>query len=378
MTHGPTAGQSASFPDIRDRFQGCLLGGAVGDALGAPVEFMSLETIRAKFGLNGIRDFAPAYGRLGAITDDTQMTLFTAEAMIRSWMSHQDRGLISPEDVAAHAYARWLMTQGEKPPPEPSGFTESPGWLFKVKALHSRRAPGNTCLSALRVLDYADAPARNSSKGCGAVMRMAPVGLAGWRFGWDTEYVLALGAHLGRLTHGHPTGYLSAGAFAALVFELLHGSTLEDAAGTVVELLGRHDGYQETVVALEKARNGASRNGDRMIVTRDLGEGWIGEEALAIGLYCALVAPSLEEGVILAANIDGDSDSTGAIAGNLLGVMHGVDAIPTHWLKQIELREVIGVLADDLFDCVDWALTGPMDPESSAVCQRYYERYPPN
>ena len=378
MSNSPTPTSPAPGANIPDRFQGCLLGGAVGDALGAPIEFMSLETIRARFGPAGIRDFAPAYGRRGAITDDTQMTLFTAEAMIRSWMRDQTSGLSSPEDITARAYARWLITQGEKPPNEPCDFANSARWLFKEKALHSRRAPGNTCLSSLRVLDYADAAARNSSKGCGAVMRMAPVGLAGWRFGWDSAYVLALGANLGRLTHGHPTGYLSAGAFAALVFELLKGSSLEDATGTVVELLGSHEGHQETVMAIDQARNAAAGNGDRMTVPLTLGEEWIGEEALAIGLYCALVAPDLEEGVILAANIGGDSDSTGAIAGNLLGAVHGAAAVPARWIEQLELKEVIGTLADDLYDCVDWKLSGPMDRDVSAVSQRHHERYPPN
>ena len=105
--------------------------------------------------------------------------------------------------------------------------------------------------------------------------------------------------------------------------------------------------------------------------------GWIGEVALAIGLYCALIAPNLEEGVILAANIGADSDSTGAIAGNLLGATHGAGAVPARWLEQLELKEVIGTLADDLYDCVDWAVSGPMDREVSAVSQRLYERYPP-
>lgn len=67
-------------PDaIRDRYQGCLLGGAVGDALGAPLEFMRRSEILQAFGPKGITDLVPAYGKLGAITDDTQMTLFTAE-----------------------------------------------------------------------------------------------------------------------------------------------------------------------------------------------------------------------------------------------------------------------------------------------------------
>jgi ADP-ribosylglycohydrolase len=74
------------------RIRGCLLGGAVGDALGAPVEFLSLQEIRDKFGPAGIHDYARAYGRRGAIADDTQMTLFTAEGLLRATMRWLDRG----------------------------------------------------------------------------------------------------------------------------------------------------------------------------------------------------------------------------------------------------------------------------------------------
>lgn len=69
-----------------DRIKGCLLGGAVGDALGAPVEFLEWAAIRNTFGAQGIVDYAPAYGRLGAITDNTQMMLFTAEGLLRAYV----------------------------------------------------------------------------------------------------------------------------------------------------------------------------------------------------------------------------------------------------------------------------------------------------
>jgi hypothetical protein len=100
---------------LLDRIRGCLLGGAVGDALGARVEFMKLPEIRRCFGAAGIRDFAPAYGRLGAITDDTQMTLFTAEGFIRAWVRDQLKGMCHGPGVVHHAYMRWLLTQGEQP-----------------------------------------------------------------------------------------------------------------------------------------------------------------------------------------------------------------------------------------------------------------------
>src|ERR1035437_2029527 len=97
---------------ILDRYQGCLLGGAIGDALGAPVEFMSGAEITRQFGPGGIQEYAPVFGRIGAITDDTQMTLFTAEGVVRSWVRayvHSPSGI--PGQIAM-AYQRWLHTQG--------------------------------------------------------------------------------------------------------------------------------------------------------------------------------------------------------------------------------------------------------------------------
>ena len=79
----PTKSESSDVcVSIPSRFRGCLLGGAVGDALGAPVEFWSRSEILRQFGPDGVRDYIPAYGRIGAITDDTQMSLFTADETV--------------------------------------------------------------------------------------------------------------------------------------------------------------------------------------------------------------------------------------------------------------------------------------------------------
>jgi hypothetical protein len=95
-----------------DRFAGCLLGGAVGDALGASVEFSTLAEILERYGPGGIQHYAFAYGRLGAITDDTQMTLFTAEGLIRTWTRLCAKGITTHIGVTRLAYLRWLATQG--------------------------------------------------------------------------------------------------------------------------------------------------------------------------------------------------------------------------------------------------------------------------
>ena len=314
---------------VKQQFLGCLLGGAVGDALGAPVEFMRRAEILARFGPGGITEYAPAYGGIGRITDDTQMAMFTAEGLIRAWVRANCRGLSSTSSVVSHAYLRWLQTQGETSACDISFSANEPGWLFQQRGLHSRRAPGNTCLSALREMPSLAHPANNNSKGCGGVMRVAPVGLFAWRQGDFEQETFRLGTELAALTHGHPTGALTGGVLAVLIWTLVDGASLSEAISTAKRVLKDAPRHEETLSAIEQAERLA---GTRLLPAKaiaKMGEGWIAEEALAISIYCALVACDFEHGVILAVNHDGDSDSTGAIVGNLLGTMHGASAIPT-------------------------------------------------
>ncbi|MGQ0658602.1 MAG: ADP-ribosylglycohydrolase family protein [Chromatiales bacterium] len=357
----------------RKRFLGCLLGGAVGDALGASVEFMDLGEIRDTFGSGGIRDYAPAYGRLGAITDDTQMTLFTAEGLLRGWVRQRVKGIASYPVVTTHAYLRWLLTQGEEPRCHPDA--DAMGWLYSQQELHSRRAPGNTCLSALRGLkDFTDR-AVNDSKGCGGVMRVAPVGLFAWHRRQRKGGVLQtfdLAVKLAAITHGHPSGQLPAGVLAVLIMGLIDGLSLAQMLTVARACLERYSGHRETLQALDVAEELASSAARPDDAIARLGKGWVAEEALAISIYCALVAKGFEEGVVLAVSHSGDSDSTGAITGNLLGAMHGLDDIPKRWLDPLELRGVIAELADDLFSFPSWKIGGASDDRS------IHDRYPGN
>ena len=346
---------------IKGRFLGCLLGGAVGDALGAPVEFMRRSEILNTFGPDGITKFAPAYGGLGIITDDTQMTLFTAEGLLRAHHRYCARGMCSWSGVVASAYTRWLRTQGEQPSQEINRHWQSydEGWLFQQQSLHKRRAPGNTCLSALKAMKTFGDPAHNDSKGCGGVMRVAPVGLMAWNKKRGSENARAafdMGTELAALTHGHPTGALTGGVLAVLVLALTDGASLQEGLTTATALLKNRERHEETLRAIETAEEFAASTLPPHEAIAKLGQGWIAEEALAISIYCALVARSFQEGVILAVNHDGDSDSTGSITGNLLGAMYGVKAIPATWLEPLELHEIITDLAEDLFGVKCWPL----------------------
>jgi ADP-ribosylglycohydrolase len=181
----------------------------------------------------------------------------------------------------------------------------------------------------------------NDSKGCGGVMRVAPVGLAG-------RSVFKIGAESAAITHGHPTGYLVAGAFALIVYEIQNGQTLEESVHRAVQELKQHDQHQETLDAIEQARSLAASTKPSPQAVEQLGAGWIAEEALGISLYCALTAKDFLSGVLLAVNHGGDSDSTGAITGNLLGALCGAEAIPEKLLQNLEGRLVIQKLAEDL------------------------------
>jgi ADP-ribosyl-[dinitrogen reductase] hydrolase len=364
---------------VRSRFNGCLLGGAVGDALGAPVEFLDLDEIVLAFGEQGIRDYAPAYGKLGAITDDTQMTLFTAEALLSAHVYSAQQGQ-DPDffRAAAAAYARWLMTQENSRLISTGNAKLS--WLLQQKKLFSRRAPGTTCLSALQTSRGKVARAMNDSKGCGGVMRIAPVGmyfaysLTGERnAGRLLSNIFATGCDLAAITHGHPSGCLSAGALAVIVSLILVGNSLTEAIQAAKEELRKHPSHKETLAAIEKAESSAKSRPRERSALRELGKGFVAEEALAIGLYCALGAKDYEDGIILAVNHSGDSDSTGTITGNLLGAAAGVEAIPERWLAPLEMRSTIEAIADDLAAFPEWRLRGPANKEE---CNFYATRYP--
>lgn len=324
--------------------EACLLGGAVGDALGAEVEFLSLGEIRAEYGPGGVTDL-PAGG--GMITDDTQMTLFTAEGLIRAHNRQRERGIVDPPTMIGDAYLRWLATQRARSDDVPWRHPGEPsGWLITNQALFARRAPGMTCLGSLGSgqLGRPERPL-NDSKGCGGVMRVAPIGLI------DVDDPFGLAVATAALTHGHPSGFLSAGAFAAIVADLTAGIELAPAVEHALVTSRAWRGHDETTEALRAAVDLAAvepRATPELV--EQLGAGWAGEEALAIAVYCALTADSFESGMNAAVNHSGDADSTGAIAGNLLGLRFGLDDIPRRWLDNLVERDLVRRVARDLAD----------------------------
>ncbi len=354
-----------------DQIRGSLLGGAVGDALGAPVEFLTLTEIKAAFGPAGIADFAPAYGRLGAITDDTQLTLFTAEGMLRSYVRAQLRGICAIPTVVCYAYLRWLLTQGFSPQ-NPNLHVHTDGWLWTEQVIHQRRAPGNTCISALMARDRADGDrANNDSKGAGGIMRVAPVAMMFAGQPDRADDVFRLGKETAWLTHGHPTGYLSAAAFAVILHALLCGGTLESGIWRSRTFLSAEVDSGETLAAIDLSLTLAESETNSERALARIGGAWVAEEALATAIYCTLRAADFANGVRLAVNHSGDSDTTGSLTGQLLGAIHGERAIPRPWLDALEARETIVQIADDLCEHRNWELDYSDSDTERAIVGRY-------
>lgn len=322
-----------------ERYQGCLIGGAIGDALGWPVEFLRIDEIKQKYGPQGITHLEKGRGNLVEITDDTQMTIFTAEGLLRAENRGRNRGIGHIPSVVHRSYLRWLNTQGL------TSDVEKDGWIYSIEGFHTRRAPGNTCLNALMSgkMGTMEEPI-NNSKGCGGLMRTAPIGLF-----YKKEQAFKLGCESAAITHGHPSGYLSAGALSYLISAVIEGVDIEFAAEQALIECEKYPYSEESSKLIQKAISLSKSDTADLQAIESLGEGWVGEEALAVSIYCALkYKNNFEKAVITAVNHDGDSDSTGAITGNILGAYLGIKGIPENWVREVELSEELTQLADDL------------------------------
>ncbi|MFI8106570.1 ADP-ribosylglycohydrolase family protein [Streptomyces sp. NPDC086023] len=330
--------------DFRSRVRGTLLGGAIGDALGAPVAGLSLDGIREKHGLEGLTELAPAYGRRGSVTASTQLTLFTVDGLIRAHV-RRDTGAWHPPTDVHRAYLRWAATQHDWGPDERR--TDN-GWLAREEWLYARRGPDRACMTGFgdEILGTLDKPKNPTARDAGATGRSAPFGLL---VGWEPDLVLQLAVECAAQSHGHPTAYLSAGAFAVIVHGLARGDGLDASVQRALGMLGSRPGHQAVTDALQRAL-GAVRQGlpsPKLVESLSPGDGRDAEDALAVAVYCALVAEDLRHGLRLAVNHGGDSTATGALCGSLLGALHGETALPPAWLAELEGRATVLELADD-------------------------------
>jgi ADP-ribosylglycohydrolase len=342
---GSTAGAvwgRAEQQDFRSRVRGTLLGAAVGDAFGAPVDRLDLDAIREAHGAAGLTDPAPAHGRRGAVTHLTQLTLFSVDGLIRAQV-RRDTGAWHPPTDLHRAYLRWAATQRDW---GPDLRREEDGWLAREEWLYARRDAPRALLLGLgdETMGTPQAPKNPGERGPEAAARSAPFGLL---VGWEPQLVVQLAVECAAQTHGHPGACLAAGAYAVIVHGLARGESLDAAVQRALALLAARPGHEAVAAALQHAL-GAVRQGlpTAERVTELIGEA-TAEGLVAAAVYCALVGEDVRHGLRLAVNHGGPSAASGALTGGLLGALHGETALPPAWLAELEGRPTILELADD-------------------------------
>ena len=337
------------------KYRGCLIGGAAGDALGLPVEFLPLEEIFKRYGSKGITKYRLVDG-VAHISDDTQMSLFTANGLLLA-TAQDDLGRIAESyvDFIALSYRDWLETQMGT---YSFGSDAYSTWLINVPQLRQCRAPGMTCLSALqgdRLGTLENKQPINQSKGCGGVMRVAPIGLYLYeRFSADE--IDLIGAKAAALTHGHELGYIPAAMLVHIINMISHDETIGllpaiiDSLASVKRLFPNAQHMDELSRLIEKAIDLAHKDMNDVDAIYQLGSGWVAEETLAIAIYCSLKYQNdFDQAIIASVNHSGDSDSTGSVAGNILGAYLGFEAIPAKYIDYLEIKDIILEIADDLY-----------------------------
>lgn len=299
--------------DLRGKFAGVVLGTAIGDSLGYPVEFLGIDAIQKKYGERGVVDLPvrPLY------SDDTQMFRAVCEGLLRA-------GPAATLDKAAEEIAAEFIAWSKSP--------------------DNNRAPGASCLEGCANLSGGipwRMAGREGSTGCGAAMRSMAYGM--WF--WDRpELAAEWAATHALMTHRSHEAQASAAAVAAGVAAGIETSDWRYVADAMIEAALQYD--MRTSQMLVQAVDDVTKFWTDPSIVLDRWRGWTGAEAVAASLFCALRGRTYRHAVLLAVNSPGDSDTLGAITGALSGAVDGaIDNIPSNWIPRVEKSQELTTLA---------------------------------
>ncbi len=339
------------------KFRGALIAGACGDALGYPLDKLSVKRIMRQFGPFGLRTLVRTKknGYLALISANTQMMLAAADGLF--WASA--KGLQCDEGIY-RGYMRWFYSQtGEEPrrgqrtwlrrQPHEKDFC-----LVREKFMHARRDVGESSLAALECAERGSLKNKvNDSPNSEPLLRSVPIGLFYAGLPKEAFYEGVRGAVL---THSNPVAYLSAASMAALIASLAGGVSLPKSLACIVRLLSGMDRTDEIVASLEAAVTQANEHPAgteepwaHLDSLRSLGTGSDANEALAMAVYSVMACDDPFEAVITAANHDGRSSITAALTGAIEGVRFGDSFLPASWLASLEGKDILDKVSEKLY-----------------------------
>jgi ADP-ribosyl-[dinitrogen reductase] hydrolase len=314
---------------LQNRFRGCLLGLASGDAVGTTVEFKRRGTFPLVTDMVG---GGPFQLERGEWTDDTSMALCIAASLTE--LTYFDATDIMDR------FCRW----------KDSGYLSSNGHCFDI---------GNTVRDALRRYQRSGAPFSGStdvySAGNGCLMRLAPIPMF---FHADRAAVIEHAALSSRTTHGAEECIAASQLFAAMLHQALLGADKE----TILSGHGLDDIESRSVCAI------AQRAYQTKSVDQIRGSGYV-VESLEAALWCFDTTDSFEAAILLAANLGDDADTTAAICGQIAGAFYGESGIPPHWLCHLAKAGTIRKFADRLWQIGSDGIDVDADTDDSEVLQ---------
>ena len=315
----------------KNKYLGCIYGLAIGDALGFPIENTNIMTLLFNTDGKGITDFVRPYMgpfklKIGSYSDDTQLSLAIAKALLNSNLEDYDINEIM--DNVSEEFIDWYFNSNYR---NPGHACTVSAWNLEIGKHWSESAAESVYL-------HPDA------KGSGAAMRTAPIGLM---FHDDLDKLIEVASTSSKCTHPHPTAISAGIATAYLTSLALQGVNPNEWIGKIQELDCFNDEFKTKIKQLEDL----IPLENKYLALSRIGEGWKAEEIVATALYSVLKHPSdYEQAVLQGANTNGDSDSIACIAGAISGAYNGVENIPERWIKNIEDSELLRKTAELLYE----------------------------
>ena len=333
--------QNIIYPNHNeDKYVGCMIGAAIGDALGTPIKGLMPDERREKFGKKGITDFVITDGK-AQISENTQLCMFTADGLIKSSLRNGDDDLPDFRNIY-NSYQDWRNAR--KLYYEPNNH----GWVSNIREFYKKNNQEFVCTEVidLGIPGSIEFPV-NENKDSEGLMRTAPFGLRLYK---DPDLAFEAGARCASLTHGSPDAYLSAGLISAIISNIIIGKDLDYAVDDSIEILKKYKGHDNLLELIDKARQLSKSKLAEKAAIRKIGAGNDAHEACAIGLYCVFKHPDdFEKAVIAAANHEGNTSVTSIITGCIVGTNVGEKNIPLKWRENIAFSSEIKELAMDLF-----------------------------
>jgi ADP-ribosylglycohydrolase len=309
-----STGNMQDIQYLETKLRGYLFGTACADALGRPVEHLTLELIKEKYGEKGILEVPPD----SPWTDDTQLMLVLARGLLHG----AELKLPGLMDKIAESLVLWLNE-----PDLGAGATTRGAALNLKDGVHWSS-------SGLR------------SKTCGSLMR---AGILGFIFRTDPEKLIEAASLSGRITHTHPTADAASVAGAYAVKLALDGVDSEDMFLPLLKVTeGISDEFTEALKGSYELAHSKLSDEEAL---KKIGQGWYADETFALAYFCILRYPdNYKKAIQTAVNITGDSDSVGSVAGGILGARLGIEAVPVSWVEALKEREVLEEMVAPLIE----------------------------